>query len=100
MRSSTGPRRIMPMNLSPNPMDQREFSGREILAGKAPDDAPVTGKGWVRTRRDSKAGISFLHLSDVQSFHPLHVVAPDTLPHHAGEVRQTSASCAGASPAL
>jgi hypothetical protein len=32
-------------------MDKREFSGREILAGEAPQNAPVTIKGWVRTRR-------------------------------------------------
>jgi len=43
-------------------MDRSEFSAREILAGGAPEDAPVTVKGWVRTRRDSKAGISFVHL--------------------------------------
>ena len=60
-------------------MDKREFSVRAILAGEAPTDTPVTVKGWVRTRRDSKAGISFVHLSDGSSFHPLQVVAPNTL---------------------
>ncbi|HTS21267.1 MAG TPA: hypothetical protein VMN79_05585, partial [Casimicrobiaceae bacterium] len=34
----------------------------DVLAGRAPADRPVTLKGWIRTRRDSKgAGISFLH---------------------------------------
>ncbi|MBS0335571.1 MAG: asparagine--tRNA ligase, partial [Proteobacteria bacterium] len=47
-----------------------------ILAGRAPADTPVTLKGWVRTRRDSKAGISFVHVSDGSSFHPVQVVAP------------------------
>ena len=41
----------------------------EVLAGRAPQDAPVTLKGWVRTRRDSKAGISFVHVADGSSFH-------------------------------
>jgi aspartyl/asparaginyl-tRNA synthetase len=45
-------------------MDLKAFSVRQILAGEAPDDAPVTVKGWVRTRRDSRAGISFVHMSD------------------------------------
>ena len=45
-------------------MEKNEFNVRAILAGQAPKDAPVTVKGWVRTRRDSKAGISFVHLSD------------------------------------
>jgi asparaginyl-tRNA synthetase len=52
-------------------MDKRELGVRGILAGQAPKDAPVTVKGWVRTRRDSKAGISFVHLSDGSSFHPV-----------------------------
>jgi asparaginyl-tRNA synthetase len=49
-----------------------------ILAGRAPQDVPVTLQGWVRTRRDSKAGISFVHLSDGSGFHPVQVVAPST----------------------
>src|ERR1700745_1638912 len=75
-------------------MDTRECSAREILAGQAPSDAPVTIKGWVRTRRDSKAGISFVHLSDGSSFHPLQVVAPNTLSNYADEVLKLTAGCA------
>ena len=67
-------------------MANYEFSGREILAGQAPPDMPVTVKGWVRTRRDSRAGISFVHVSDGSSFHPVQVVAPNTLPNYEGEV--------------
>ena len=55
-------------------MNRHEFNVRAILAGEAPQDAPVTVKGWVRTRRDSKAGISFVHLSDGSAFHPVQVV--------------------------
>src|SRR5436189_50919 len=75
-------------------MDKRGFSAREILAGEAPKDGPVTVKGWVRTRRDSKAGISFVHLSDGSSFHPLQVVAPNTLANYTGEVLRLTAGCA------
>src|SRR5215470_2846423 len=75
-------------------MDDRILSVRWILAGKAPQDAPVTVKGWVRTRRDSKAGISFVHLSDGSSFHPVQVVAPSTLPNYADEVLKLTAGCA------
>ena len=75
-------------------MDKREFSGREILAGQAPQDALVTTKGWVRTRRDSKAGISFVHLSDGSSFHPVQVVAPNTLANYESEILKLSAGCA------
>src|SRR6516225_2262864 len=75
-------------------MDQKAFSGCEILAGEAPPDAPVTLKGWVRTRRDSRAGISFVHVSDGSSFHPVQVVAPNTLPNYADEVLKLTAGCA------
>src|SRR5436305_11827524 len=71
-----------------------EFNVRGILAGQAPKDAPVTVKGWVRTRRDSKAGISFVHLSDGWSFHPVQVVAPNTLPNYADEVLKITTGCA------
>src|SRR5437764_3539578 len=74
-------------------MDKREFSGREILAGKAPQDALITIKGWVRTRRDSKAGISFVHVSDGSSFHPVQVVAPNTLANYADEVMRLTTGC-------
>ena len=75
-------------------MDDRVLSVRRILAGKVPQDAPVTVKGWVRTRRDSKAGISFVHLSDGSSFHPVQVVAPNTLPNYTDEVLKLTTGCA------
>jgi asparaginyl-tRNA synthetase len=75
-------------------MDTKALSVRAILAGEAPADAPVTVQGWVRTRRDSRAGISFVHLSDGSSLHPVQVVAPNTLANYEGEVLRLSAGCA------
>ncbi len=71
-----------------------ELTVREVLAGRAPQDASVTVKGWVRTRRDSKAGFSFVNVSDGSSFHPVQVVAPSTLPNYADEVLRLTAGCA------
>src|SRR5262245_4063243 len=65
----------------------------EILAGRAPRDEPVTLRGWVRTRRDSKAGISFVNVSDGSSFHPVQVVAPSALPNYSDEVLRLTAGC-------
>ncbi len=65
-----------------------------ILAGHAPAGEPVVVRGWVRTRRDSKAGISFVHVSDGSSFHPVQVVVPNTLPNYATEVLHLTAGCA------
>src|SRR5215207_2577727 len=75
-------------------MDKNGFDVRAILAGEAPKDAAVAVRGWVRTRRDSKAGISFGHLSDGSSFHPIQVVAPNTLPNYVDEVLKLTAGCA------
>src|SRR5689334_3185497 len=75
-------------------MDSNRFNVRSILAGQAPADASVTVQGWVRTRRDSKAGISFVHLSDGSAFHPVQVVAPNTLANYADEVLKLTAGCA------
>src|SRR5258705_2955722 len=75
-------------------MDKTEFNVRAILAGQAPKDTSVTVKGWVRTRRDSKAGISFVHLSDGSAFHPVQVVAPNTLANYTDEVLRLTAGCA------
>src|SRR5262249_13172498 len=82
------------MSSNDDSMDKRAFSVREILAGEAPKEATVTVKGWVRTRRDSKAGISFVHLSDGSSFHSVQVVAGNTLPNYGEEVLKLTAGCA------
>jgi asparaginyl-tRNA synthetase len=72
----------------------RNCSCLDILSGRAPADAAVTLRGWVRTRRDSKAGISFIHVSDGSAFHPVQVVAPNTLPNYAAEILHLTAGCA------
>ena len=56
------------------------------LAGKVPVGAQVLIQGWVRTRRDSKAGLSFLHVHDGSCFDPIQVVAPSTLPNYESEI--------------
>ena len=67
---------------------------KAVLSGAAPADLPVTIRGWVRTRRDSKAGISFVHVSDGSCFHPVQAVAPSTLANYATEVLHLTAGCA------
>jgi asparaginyl-tRNA synthetase len=75
-------------------MNNKTFDVRNILAGEAPKDAAITVRGWVRTRRDSKAGISFIHVSDGSSFHPVQVVAPNTLSNYGDEVLKLTSGCA------
>ncbi len=63
------------------------------LAGKLPAGGEITVRGWVRTRRDSKAGLSFVNVSDGSCFSPIQVVAPNTLSNYESEVKHLSAGC-------
>jgi len=69
-------------------------SVEHALAGKLPAGGEVTVRGWVRTRRDSKAGLSFVNVSDGSCFAPIQVVAPDTLPNYESEVKHLTTGCA------
>jgi len=48
--------------------------------------AGVRVAGWVRTRRDSKAGLSFIELNDGSCLASLQVIAPADLPGYEDEV--------------
>jgi len=66
----------------------------DVLAGRVAVGSEVTIKGWVRTRRDSKAGLSFLQVHDGTCFEPLQVVASGDLPNYQTDVLALSAGCA------
>ena len=70
------------------------LSCAEILGGKSLADASITLKGWVKTRRDSKAGISFVAVSDGSCFQPVQAVVPNTLGNYNDEVIRLTAGCA------
>ena len=65
----------------------------DALAGKPGVDQEVTVKGWVRTRRDSKGGFSFLAINDGSCFDNIQVVAPNTLSNYSTEVQKLTAGC-------
>jgi len=65
----------------------------DLLAGRSAIGAEVTVRGWVRTRRDSKAGISFLAVYDGSGFHPVQAVIPNTLGNYQQEVLRLTAGC-------
>jgi asparaginyl-tRNA synthetase len=58
---------------------------RELLSA-APGGATVHAAGWLRTRRDSKGGFSFLELNDGSCFANLQVIADQSLPNYADDV--------------
>jgi asparaginyl-tRNA synthetase len=65
-----------------------------VLGGQIPLGSPITVQGWVRTRRDSKAGLSFVAVHDGSCFEPLQVVVAAGLPNYASEVLHLTAGCA------
>lgn len=65
-------------------------SVKQALSGTIPAGTEVTIRGWVRTRRDSKAGFSFIALHDGSCFDPIQVVAPATLSNYESDVRKAT----------
>ena len=48
-------------------------------------------QGWVRTRRDSKAGFSFVELNDGSSFGNVQIVVSNELPNYESDIKQITA---------
>src|SRR5690348_13310417 len=71
----------------------RTISVKQVLAGTG-EGTVVTVRGWVRTRRDSKAGLSFVNVSDGSCLDALQIVAPATLPNYESEVQRLTAGAA------
>jgi asparaginyl-tRNA synthetase len=72
----------------------RTLTVSQALAGTVPENTPIAVRGWVRTRRDSKAGLSFVNLSDGSCFASLQIVAPASLSNYDAEIRNLSAGAA------
>jgi len=65
-----------------------------LLTGGVPVGTEVLVRGWVRSRRDSKAGLSFVQLHDGSCFDPIQVVAPADLANYTDDVTRLSTGCA------
>ena len=65
----------------------------DVLTGKFPVDGSISVSGWIRTRRDSKAGISFLALHDGSCFDAIQVIVPNNLPNYQTDVLKLTTGC-------
>lgn len=65
-----------------------------VLQGRASVGSEVVIEGWVRTRRDSKAGMSFVNVHDGSCFDAMQVVAKNTLPNYEDVVLHLTSGCA------
>ena len=64
-----------------------------ILKGDYAVGTEVRVRGWIRTRRDSKAGFSFLAVHDGSCFDPIQVVAPNTISNYQDEILHLTTGC-------
>lgn len=69
------------------------YTVKQCLDGEAHLDEAVTVRGWVKTRRDSKAGLSFVSLHDGSCFPPIQLVVPATLSNYEQDVLKLTAGC-------
>lgn len=84
----------------------KKYSVSEILSGPAGDRtipqeilcAPLSGsvtvQGWVRTRRDSGVGLSFIAVHDGSCFATLQLVADNSLANYESEILKLTPGCA------
>ncbi|MGL4474027.1 MAG: asparagine--tRNA ligase [Shewanella sp.] len=64
-----------------------------VFKGEFAVGSQVTVRGWVRTRRDSKAGISFLAVYDGSCFDAIQGVVPNSLENYQDQVLKLTAGC-------
>ncbi|MFS1525296.1 asparagine--tRNA ligase [Microbulbifer sp. 2304DJ12-6] len=65
-----------------------------LLKSSGREGEEVRVQGWIRTRRDSKAGLSFLAVHDGSCFDPIQVVAENHLHNYPSEVQRLTTGCA------
>lgn len=66
----------------------------DVLAGKYPVNEEITVHGWIRTRRDSKAGISFLAIHDGSCFDAIQAIAPSELDNYQSDILKLTTGAA------
>lgn len=64
-----------------------------VFKGEFAIGSQITVRGWVRSRRDSKAGISFLAVYDGSCFDPIQGVVPNSLENYNNEILKLTTGC-------
>ncbi len=70
------------------------YTAKELFSRADLIDQQITVKGWIRSRRDSKAGISFLTIHDGSCFDPIQAIVENTLPNYQNEILSLTKDCA------
>jgi asparaginyl-tRNA synthetase len=67
---------------------------KDILAHSIPLQTDIVIEGWVRSRRTSKGGFSFIHVNDGSCFDSIQAVADGALDNYESEILHISTGCA------
>jgi len=65
-----------------------------LLRGDVPLGTEVAVRGWLRSKRESRAGVAFLAVHDGSALDPVQAVVPTSLDNYAADVRPLSTGCA------
>jgi len=65
----------------------------QLLTQETLIDQEIQFSGWVKTRRDSKGGFSFIQLNDGSCFEDIQVVADGALENYASEIQKLTTGC-------
>ncbi len=66
---------------------------KSLLAGEVAAGSEVEVRGWIRSRRDSKGGFSFLAVHDGSAPAAIQLVAPGELANYRDDVLRLTAGC-------
>ena len=66
----------------------------QLLNGSVPIDQHVCINGWVRSKRTSKGGFSFIHVNDGSCLANIQAVADESLANYTSEVSELGTGCA------
>ena len=76
-----------------DPFGNEISSVARLLAKAVAIDTEVTIQGWVRSKRDSKAGVSFIAVHDGSCFDAMQAVVPNEIPNYETEVLTITTGC-------
>ena len=65
----------------------------KLLSDKVPVGSEVTVHGWVRSKRESKAGFCFIAIHDGSCFDTLQIIATNTLDNYESEISNITTGC-------
>jgi len=71
----------------------QHYSNKKLFNSPNLIGQTVTVKGWVRSRRDSKAGFSFVAVHDGSCFDAIQAIVPNTVDNYSSQVLKLTKDC-------